>query len=179
MSSRRRSRDARSHRREAESAADLQRHDFESELWERLDRRIAELRQLAYKVALENSASQPIGSSDDSDAVTANEACDDAILTAFLCLRRCPAQIPTARLIELINQYMHGDWTDEKNQRRSDLIDREVAGTLTPSEKQELAMLQQAMLRHRDQLAPVPLDEARKLRDKLLKGRRRKDAQGR
>ena len=34
-----------------------------------------------------------------------------------------------------------GDWTDEKDDRRCDLIDRDIAGTLTEEERAELAEL--------------------------------------
>jgi hypothetical protein len=36
-----------------------------------------------------------------------------------------------------------GPWTEEKNQRRCDLIDRKFAGGLTPPELLELAQLQE------------------------------------
>jgi hypothetical protein len=47
-------------------------------------------------------------------------------------------------------------WTDEKNARRSELIDREIAGGLTPAEAQELEQLQRAMLQHRRRVARCP-----------------------
>ena len=55
------------------------------------------------------------------------------------------------------------EWTEVKNARRCDLIDREIAGTLRPEETAELHRLQQEMLRHRRRVAPLPLDDARKL----------------
>jgi len=61
------------------------------------------------------------------------------------------------------------DWTDAKNDRRCDLVDRKIAGTMTPGEATELADLQQQMLRHRDRVAPLPLEHARKLHQELLK----------
>jgi hypothetical protein len=61
------------------------------------------------------------------------------------------------------------EWTDAKNDRRCELVDRRIAGTLTPAEATELADLQQQMLRHRDRVAPLPLDYARKLHQELLK----------
>lgn len=60
------------------------------------------------------------------------------------------------------------EWTEEKNARRCALIDREIAGTLTAEEAQELHGLQQAMLRYRRRVAPLPLDEARALHRQLL-----------
>jgi hypothetical protein len=59
-------------------------------------------------------------------------------------------------------------WTDAKNQRRCDLIDRKYAGSLTPREAVELAQLQEQMLRHRRRVAPLPLEDARRLHQELL-----------
>ncbi len=60
-------------------------------------------------------------------------------------------------------------WSDEKNQRRCDLIDRKYAGVvLTPTEVVELARLQEQMLRHRQRVAPLPLEDARRLHQELL-----------
>jgi hypothetical protein len=59
-------------------------------------------------------------------------------------------------------------WTEEKNQRRCDLIDRKYAGGLSPSEAVELARLQEQMLRHRQRVAPLPLEDTRRLHQDLL-----------
>jgi len=59
-------------------------------------------------------------------------------------------------------------WTEERNQRRCDLIDRKYAGALTPAEALELAHLQARMLRYRQHVAPLPLDDARRLHQELL-----------
>jgi hypothetical protein len=59
-------------------------------------------------------------------------------------------------------------WTDEKNHRRSALVDKEIDGTLTPAEAVELADLQREMIRYVDRVAPLPLEEARKLHQQLL-----------
>jgi hypothetical protein len=61
-----------------------------------------------------------------------------------------------------------GPWTEAKNARRSALIDREIDATLTPEEAAELHVLQQQMLRERQRLAPVPLDDLRRLHQELL-----------
>ena len=60
------------------------------------------------------------------------------------------------------------EWTEAKNGRRCDLIDREIAGTLTPADAVELQRLQGEMLRHRRRTAPLPLDDARRLHQELL-----------
>jgi hypothetical protein len=62
-------------------------------------------------------------------------------------------------------------WTDEKNRRRCELIDRKYDHGLSPAEEAELALLQDAMHRLLDQVAPLPLDAARKLHQELLSGR--------
>lgn len=59
-------------------------------------------------------------------------------------------------------------WSEAKNQRRCDLIDRKVAGSLTPTETLELAQLQEQMLRQRQRIAPLPLEDARRLHQELL-----------
>jgi hypothetical protein len=59
-------------------------------------------------------------------------------------------------------------WSEAKNQRRCDLIDRKYAGELTPAEAVELAQLQEQMLRHRQRVAPLPLEDARRLHQELL-----------
>jgi hypothetical protein len=61
------------------------------------------------------------------------------------------------------------DWTEEKNERRCALIDKEIAGTLTAEEASELNQLQRAMLRYRRRVAPLPLEDARRLHQELLK----------
>ncbi len=60
------------------------------------------------------------------------------------------------------------DWTEAKNARRCELIDRKYAGTLAPQEGIELARLQEEMLRYRQRVAPLPLEDARHLHQELL-----------
>lgn len=59
-------------------------------------------------------------------------------------------------------------WSDEKNQRRCELIDRKYDHGLTSEEAAELAILQDEMQRHIDRVAPLPLGEARRLHQELL-----------
>jgi antitoxin (DNA-binding transcriptional repressor) of toxin-antitoxin stability system len=59
-------------------------------------------------------------------------------------------------------------WTSQKNATRCALIDKEIDSTLTPDEAEELEMLQRQMLRHRRQVAPLPLEDARRLHQELL-----------
>jgi len=61
-----------------------------------------------------------------------------------------------------------GVWTEAKNERRCELIDKEIDGTLTPAEAVELQALQQAMLQYRNKVAPLPIAAVRKLHEELL-----------
>jgi hypothetical protein len=54
------------------------------------------------------------------------------------------------------------------NQRRCDLINRKYAGGITPAETRELAHLQEQMLRHRQRVAPLPIEAAERLYKQLL-----------
>ena len=62
------------------------------------------------------------------------------------------------------------DWTTELNQRRFELIDRQIQGTLTPEESIELAGLTQLMRDHVDAEAQFPIQGARELHRRLLDG---------
>lgn len=61
------------------------------------------------------------------------------------------------------------EWTDEKNQRRCDLIDKEIADVLSIDECQELEELQAEMLAFRRRVAPRPLKDLRELHQELLR----------
>ena len=77
---------------------------------------------------------------------------------------------PVALLVPADASAGNGDepWTEAKNQHRCDLIDRKYAGGLTPAEALELTQLQGEMLRHRQRVAPLPLEDARRLHQELL-----------
>jgi hypothetical protein len=60
------------------------------------------------------------------------------------------------------------DWSDAMNGRRVALIKRKHAGGLSSAEHVELAGLQERMLRFRQKVAPLPLDDARRLHQELL-----------
>ncbi len=60
-------------------------------------------------------------------------------------------------------------WTDEKNHRRCNLVDKEIDGTISPDQQIELENLQNEMLTFRRQVAPLPLDDLRKLHEELLR----------
>ena len=59
------------------------------------------------------------------------------------------------------------DWTDAHNARRFELIDREIDGTLSIDEAEELEALQSEFRCHRRRVSPLPLAETRRLLDDL------------
>jgi|RhiMetdeSRZDD1v2_1073273.scaffolds.fasta_scaffold227619_3 hypothetical protein len=61
------------------------------------------------------------------------------------------------------------EWTEEKNQRRCYLVDKEIDGTISPVEKVELTQLQNEMLAYRRKVAPLPLEALRELHQELLR----------
>jgi hypothetical protein len=60
------------------------------------------------------------------------------------------------------------EWTEEKNRRRCELIDRKYDHGLSPAEEGELALLQDARHRFIDKVAPLPLEAARSPHQELL-----------
>jgi len=60
------------------------------------------------------------------------------------------------------------EWTPQLNHRRCDLVDKKFAGGLTPVEEAELTRLTAGLRHFVDRVAPVPLDEVRKLHQQLL-----------
>ena len=60
------------------------------------------------------------------------------------------------------------EWTEAKNRRWCELIDREYDHGLTPTEEIELVSLQSALRRYVDKVAPLPIEAARKLHQQLL-----------
>ncbi|MFO0930154.1 MAG: hypothetical protein U0736_24535 [Gemmataceae bacterium] len=75
---------------------------------------------------------------------------------------------PVACVVPAVSAAEGDDWTEAMNDRRCDLIDRKYAGQLSPAEAAELAQLQEQMLRCRQQVAPLPLADARRLHQELL-----------
>jgi len=60
-------------------------------------------------------------------------------------------------------------WSDARNDRRCELIDKEIDGKITTEEQRELEELQKQMLRYRHRVAPLPLAHARQLLEQLEK----------
>jgi hypothetical protein len=75
---------------------------------------------------------------------------------------------PVAHVLPIPVAETAANWNAAKDARRCELIDREIAGTLTTDEAAELRALQAAMLHYRRQVAPLPIDEARRLHRELL-----------
>lgn len=67
------------------------------------------------------------------------------------------------------------NWTDEKEARRRELIDKDIAGTLTGEERTELALLDWQGNVHYDKIAPRPLEGVRRLHQQLLDKRDQRD----
>jgi hypothetical protein len=63
------------------------------------------------------------------------------------------------------------EWTPELNQRRFDLIDREIQETLTPAERIELAGLTRIMREAIDTEANLPMEGAKILHRKLTESK--------
>ncbi len=78
---------------------------------------------------------------------------------------------PVACIVPVAAPIGSGDaeWTDAKNDRRSALLDRKYAGGLTAEESVELHALQEEMYHCVDRVAPLPLDDARRLHQELLR----------
>jgi hypothetical protein len=74
-----------------------------------------------------------------------------------------------ACVVPVVDEHLeaHSAWSEAKNARRCALIDKEIDGALSAGEAVELHSLQREMLAHRRKVAPLPLAEARKLRQEL------------
>jgi hypothetical protein len=59
-------------------------------------------------------------------------------------------------------------WSDALNQRRFELIDKEIQGSLTPAERIELAGLTRSMREHVESETNLPMEGARALHANLL-----------
>ena len=61
------------------------------------------------------------------------------------------------------------EWSNEKNDRRRDLVDKEIDGVLTADEKSELEHLQAQMLAYSRKVTPRPIAEALRVHQQLLR----------
>ena len=60
-----------------------------------------------------------------------------------------------------------GPWTDDKNRRRIELIDKKISGTITQMESVEFADLQLQAETHFDRIAPPPMNGVVELHQQL------------
>ena len=65
----------------------------------------------------------------------------------------------------------NGHWSEEAERRRRELIDRDIAGTITTAERAELVRLDCLANEHFDRVAPPPTEGARRLHEQLVKNR--------
>lgn len=63
------------------------------------------------------------------------------------------------------------EWSEDAERRRRELIDRDIAGTITAEEKAELARLDRLTNEHFDRIAPPPIAGAKRLHERLLQNR--------
>jgi len=68
-----------------------------------------------------------------------------------------------------------GGWSDEFNERRIQLIDKDIQGNITTEERVELAELQRKAVAYRDRVAPLPIEGARRLHQHLLEKKRQRE----
>jgi hypothetical protein len=65
-----------------------------------------------------------------------------------------------------------GEWNDAKNERRCELIDKDIQGGLNAAERREFESLTQQMRVHRRTVAPIPIAGAIRLHQQLLEKKR-------
>jgi hypothetical protein len=63
---------------------------------------------------------------------------------------------------------MNSEWTPADNQLRCDLIDKQIDGVITPDERVLLESLQQRLSNYVNKVAPLPLEQLRKMHHELL-----------
>ncbi len=66
-------------------------------------------------------------------------------------------------------------WSDELNERRIELIDKDIQGSLSTEERVELAELQRKATAYRDRIAPLPIEGAKRLHQHLLEVKRQRE----
>jgi PAS domain S-box-containing protein len=65
------------------------------------------------------------------------------------------------------------EWSDAKNARRCELIDRKIQNTISTEESAELEQLQEALRAYLDRAAPLPMEGAKKLHAELVRRAKR------
>jgi hypothetical protein len=69
-------------------------------------------------------------------------------------------------------------WSEERNDRRCLLIDKDIEGSITEAEKLELQGLQVRFHEYLDSVAPPPMEGARRLHRQLLDKKRQRERRG-
>ena len=82
-------------------------------------------------------------------------------------LRQCLAEELAKSLAADVPE-SRGEWSDAKNERRCELIDKDIQGTLGLEERRELESLTQQLRVYRRTVAPIPLAGAVRLHRQLL-----------
>ena len=72
----------------------------------------------------------------------------------------------------------NGEWNDAKNERRCELIDKDIQGALSADEGRELESLTQQMRAHRRTVARIPIAGATRLHQQLLEKKRQQQETG-
>jgi len=67
------------------------------------------------------------------------------------------------------------EWSTVRDARRCELIDKDIAGTISTIERNELAALEHQANEHFDRIAPPPIDGARRLHQQLVNRRAGRD----
>lgn len=65
------------------------------------------------------------------------------------------------------------NWSEAKNARRCELIDRKIQNKLSAKESAELHDLQEAFRAYLDRVAPIPMEGARELHAELVRRRKK------
>lgn len=69
----------------------------------------------------------------------------------------------------------NGAWNETKNSRRCKLIDKDIQGTIDKAERRELELLTRELRVHRNRVAPLPVEGAKKLHQQLLEKKRQQE----
>ena len=84
-----------------------------------------------------------------------------------LSLRGRPVARVTPERRPMVGPPADDQWTDRMNRRRRELIDKKFAKTLAPAEAVELTDLQDRFDQFLDRVAPLPIDYARELLNRV------------
>jgi PAS domain S-box-containing protein len=66
------------------------------------------------------------------------------------------------------NRSGQGEWSEAKNARRCELIDRKIQKMISSGEAAELEDLQEALRAYLDRVAPIPMEGAKRLHAELM-----------